>query len=1230
MLVIQIEFRLLSILKFSTYLKLLLLTFALCGAEASFTQSNFQSKTIVLNKDTIHLDSLSIIPGTISLKKKNGVAVDSSAYKIDYVNALLIRKGIETDSIMISYKVFPYLFSKKYQHKDVNKIQNNQFGEVYTYTVDKNKEVDFFKTEGLTKSGSISRGISFGNNQDVVLNSNLNLQLAGKLSDNVDLLLAATDQNIPIQPEGNTQQIQEFDKVFIQFGIKDLPMKGKTTVTAGDFQITKPNGYFMNFNKKLQGLSFDSKILNTKSQMLNVKASMAVSKGKFARNISSENSNGNTFNGQKQERNQGPYKLRGAENEQFIIVLAGTETVYLDGQLLLRGQENDYTIDYNTAEIVFTPKNLLTKDKRISVEFQYSDKNYARSLVHAGTEYDSKKIKARINIFSEHDNKNKPLQQELSEPQKLLLSSIGDTLQNALWPSADSIPFNTTEVLYDKMDSTTGMFTYPIYIYSTDSAKAHYRLSFSYVGANNGNYSLQQSAANGKVYKWVLPDTLTNQPKGSYEPVILLLAPKQKQMVTAGADFILRKNSKLSIEGAGTKNDINTFSSHEKANDDGFAGKLNWDSKFYLSRSPSPTLPQGKGDSVKALPLGEDLGAAWSLLTNVNYEYIQKTFSPIERFRNVEFERDWNRGSAAQTDDQNIIGGRIGFAKKQNIIAYDYKSFLEGGFYEGIRHGANINLGAKGFLLIADGSFLDSKSSANNSNFLRHRVSLSKKFALHQTPYDLHRGSPDYKKGNIIIGIKEQAEENLVKDKTIDSLLAGSARFYEREPFIEFTDSSGNKYSASYKQRMDYGRSVMKGAELHRSTFAENYGGGIELMSNPNSQLRITGSYRTLKILDTTITAQKPENTVIGRTEYNFSVLKGFFSSNTFYEVGSGLEVKRDFIFLEVAAGQGTHIWTDYNSNSIKELNEFDISPFPNEVNYIKVWVPTDDYISTYTNQFSEVFSVKPSAKWSGKKGLKKFISRFSNQTAYRTDRKTTNTDLAIAYNPFLSDTKDNTLVTLNSSLRNTVYFNQTDPVFGLDYTVQDVRNKTLLENDTTARQNIFSESRLRWNLNRHWTFQGSYKEGQKQNDSRFFTTRNYRIVYFETEPKISFQPSSAFRISISYKYSEKKNRNTAGSSPQAKTTAQNFGSDIKYNDLNKGSLTAKANFILIAYNDSENTPLAYEMLEGLKTGKNYTWSVGYSRTLANNIQLTLSYDGRQSPNIKTIHTGNAQVRAFF
>ena len=144
---------------------------------------------------------------------------------------------------------------------------------------------------------------------------------------------------------------------------------------------------------------------------------------------------------------------------------------------------------------------------------------------------------------------------------------------------------------------------------------------------------------------------------------------------------------------------------------------------------------------------------------------------------------------------------------------------------------------------------------------------------------------------------------------------------------------------------------------------------------------------------------------------------------------------------------------------------------------------------------------------------------------------------------------------------------------------------------------------------------------------SQYFFQRNYNIAYYETESKISFQPSTSFRLSAIYKRTQKENIASGGFQ---KANIDDFGTEIRYNQLTKGSLSARANYILIDYNDSENSPVAFEMLNALKTGNNITWNVSYQRNLSNNMQISITYDARKTPGNRIIHIGGAQVRAFF
>jgi hypothetical protein len=1158
-----------------------------------------REKTFSANQDTIQLDTLSLIPGTFTAKIGTRVLKDSVDYELNAPASLLILKNTSTDSISVSYEIFPILFTKERSHKNQVAMTSTPDNRVNPFTYNpKQATEDPFAMGGLNKSGSLSRGISFGNTRDVSVNSNLNLQISGRLTDNVDLLMVATDDNLPIQADGTTQQLQEFDRVYIQI------TSPRTKLIAGDFFTTRPNSYFMNYNKRGQGLSvrtivpFDRNLKSspevaqhdtsvTNGSRLIVSAAAALSKGKFARSVI-----------QGVEGNQGPYRLRGAENELFIIVLSGTEKVYIDGKLMVRGQENDYVIDYNTAEVTFTAKQLITKDKRIVVEFQYSDRNYSRSLVASGITWEQQTLQAKkapvggfpknrisLNVFSEQDHKNQPVQQTLTTDDILVLASVGDTLNQAVIPGTDSVGFSDTEVRYEKIDTTANSILYnDVFVYSTSPDSAVWRCAFSYVGPNNGNYHQVNSAANGKVFQWVAP--VSGIPQGDYEPVVLIVTPKQRQMVTLGAERST-KNSGITVEGALSNYDLNTFSPIDSQDDQGYAGSFGYKKKFHVN------------DSVE-------------FSVNVKYEYMSKYFTFIERYRPVEFERDWNLGwnsTRKPTADQHMVitNFRYGSTKNKFMTGYDFSAFNEGAQYTGIKNGILFGVNHKRFRTAFNASYLTSSGAYGKTSFVRQKMTLAiplgKKFS---------------------IGGSEEIEFSNVYKPNSDTLQASSFGYIEWESFAQLGDSTKTFIRGFYKQRNDW---LPWNTVLDFATFGENIGATVGFNQLKYQRLNITASYRRLDIRNYLITELNPDNTVVGRIEYSLKLFKNAITLSTFYESGSGLEVKKEFFYLEVPAGQGAYAWTDYNGNGVKELNEFEIALFSDQAQYVRVYTPTNQYIKVFTNQFSQTLNIRTPQKWQQKKGFLKLLSRFSDQVAYRTDRKTQSDAFEHAFLPQIDDAGDTALVTLNATIRNTVFFNQMSNKFGIDYTVQSVKGKNLLTNGLESRSNEYHQIRMRWNLTPAYSFVTEYKTGIKTNSSQFFSTRNYYINYNDIEPRISFQPGTTFRVSLLYRYSEKKNAADLGGETN---NLQKFGVEFRAARASKGSLTTEINYFRIAYDGTVNSTIGYEMLEGLKPGENFTWKAGWQQSLGGGLQLTLGYEGRKTPDNKPIHTGSAQVRAMF
>jgi hypothetical protein len=361
----------------------LLLLNSFTGLRAQEFSTQHKIKKIIASKNGVQLDSVSLNSSFFKLENNKGKSIDTSFYKIDFQKSVLKFKPnfpYYNDTLTVRFLKFPDFLTKEYSIYDKRRVVSNNatLGDLYKVNFATTKK--YVPFDGLTTSGSLTRGITIGNNQNSVLNSALDLQISGKISDKVTLRASIQDNNIPLQEGGYSQKLDEFDQIFIELS------SDKWNIRAGDLFLENRTSKFLNFNKKVQGLSSRFEFGNTNSKTT-VFASAALVRGKYAKS---------TFVGQ--EGNQGPYKLRGANGELYVLVISGSERVYVNGILLTRGENNDYVIDYNAGEIKFTSIFPITSEMRISIEYQYSDRNYTRFVTYAGAAHEQEKWLSLIHI----------------------------------------------------------------------------------------------------------------------------------------------------------------------------------------------------------------------------------------------------------------------------------------------------------------------------------------------------------------------------------------------------------------------------------------------------------------------------------------------------------------------------------------------------------------------------------------------------------------------------------------------------------------------------------------------------------------------------------------------------------------------------------------------------------------------------------------------------------------
>ena len=1138
----------------------LILSFTALGQEKS---SNYKFKKFAV-KDSILIDSVSINPSLFKVKSKSGKLIDSSLYSIDFSKSILrFKPSVNTDTVLVEYLRYPNFITKTYRQLDDNIIIQNTEARQRLFQIQRIKpKSNFTPFDGLTTSGSISRGVTIGNNQNSVLNSELDLQISGKLSNKVSLRASIQDANIPLQESGFSQRLDEFDQIFIELFSKDWRIR------AGDIDLVNNTSYYNGFSKRVQGLLVNANL----SEKTSVFASGALVRGQFT-----------TSQFTAQEGNQGPYKLRGENGELFVLVVSGSETVYVNGVPLERGENKDYIIDYNAGQIVFNSTFPITSEMRITVDYQFSERNYSRFTVYGGGKYETEKLKLNLSVYSESDAKNQPLQQNLSTEQAQILANAGDDMSLMTAPSAVEETFSENRILYRKE-----LFgTEEIFVFSNDPNDQLFSVRFTLVGSNQGNYVLSNDSTIANIYEFVTP--IAGIPQGNFEPIIQLVAPERLQIATLNGTYTPTERTNVFFELAGSKNDLNLFSSADDNNNDGFAGKFKVQQKLI------------KKDS------------AWNVSAIADIDYLQDNFRTVQRLYRPEFARDWNldnseanQGNVSLGDQLLFNSGVQAFHHKKGRFAYNFEHLNYSEAFNGNRHNLKADLRLGDFTIFSQSSALRNSSTLNTSKFFRsfNRVV--------------------YGKNKKWAGAKLALEDNEQTEKATGNLTALSQKFISYEAFAGVGDSTKVFVELGYIHRLN---DSLRNNNLQRVNTSNSYYLKSRLIQNKTSNLQLFVNYRTLKAKDNT---SQDEQSLNSRLNYNQRLFKNVLILNTSYETNSGTLPQQDFTFVVVEPGQGNFTWIDYNGNGIQELGEFETAQFADQGSYIRVLLPNQVFIQTHQNRFSQTVTFNPQQWNVSKSSSKKFWSHFYNQTSFLVDNKLRRDGSSFNLNPFeaLNDDNDNdpNRLGLNFSLRNVLFYNRGKQRYTTSYTYLTNKSQSLLS--IGAQQNKIRSHQFNFNHKflKSWLVTTEAGLTNTRSFNQSFANRDFNIDETQFQPKLSYIFNENAQFDIFYQYTNKKN--TIGNSEELKQ--QKLGLSCYLSKSEKINFTSEVNYFNNSFKGNPNTIIGYILMEGLQVGSNYTWSLTAQKKLTKFLDLNLSYFGRKSENSNSIHNGNIQLRAIF
>lgn len=1066
------------------------------------------------------------------------------------------------DQVRIEYEAYPLAIRRTFVNRNPIEVGSDFFdsGNDSSRVAFTDQNRTTFDNSNLQQRGSLSRGIIVGTNQDFALESGLQFELSGQLTDDVSINASLTDKSIPIQPDGTTQNLREFDRVFIQLQSQN------TTVEMGDVDVSFEQSTFAKLNRRLQGAAgYSSTAYGDYS------AALSVVRGTY-KSVS--------FQGQ--DGVQGPYRLTGRDNDEFVIVLAGTERVYINGNEVNRGEEYEYIIDYGLGEIYFT-NNLLIKDEtRIIVEYEYIDQNFNSTLVaaEASDDFFDGRLRIGASVIRQADGDELLSQRALNQDDINVLKAAGDDLDAAV-VSGERIADDEDDnnVRYAKVDTTYNGQLYSIYKNIPGSNQSIYIVSFTKVGSGEGSYERVSGSVNGLLYEWVGPGL------GEYEAFRKLPAPKEQHMIALNSVLALSENIQVFGEIATSGYDQNRFSDLDDNDNTDFS---------YLS-------------GIKVNNLETELGQFSARLSR---RYTGTNFRFFERTREIEFDRKWNINRMSDSEE-SINEAALGLEITPNSNIQTEIGFISREEFEGVRYGTSIASNEQGVLGFSyTGDYVDTEDNIlqQTGKWFRQRGSVSKEIGFSITPY---------------LGFEQ---ENRIQRNTLsDSLRPASFSFYEFGPGVQFGKSQFN-VDASVYYRSENG---VLGNELEKESTALEQ--RLKVNYQPSNYFNTRNEIAIRNKEYTSAFRQAGNNNRNGlllRSVTDYSTRSEFINGQLLYEANTERKALLQEAYLEVGPELGQYVWIDDNNDGIQQIDEFYPELSPNEGIFVLQYLPSDELfnvIDLRTRLRNEIRPLNPLSESSGVAGL---FSGLTLRSRIDISENSTTDELSDVY--FL---RLNTFRNDSTTIQGRLFWEQEVDLF------PDLQKADVLfgYNQSRSLNKRSSESQTLYNdqyyLNSSYRVTGMTRVfadlsiGENSTRSDQLSSRNFDIRSVTLTPGIDAVINRSWQSTVSFSYSRKEDRFPG--EPVKASIIKVMNSHRAFL-LRKIQMNGRLELRNAEVEGTSSTLGTYELTEGTGLGTNLVWSLSGSYRMSDLVRISFNYDGRTVKNRQDIQTIKLVVSAVF